>query len=204
MAIRTDPRAASPEHFSSSWDTGLRWQAALFAGTFASLLALAALGDRLPWLGRRLEQHAFREWTGFAALAFLAFQLMLTVKKRWLVRMPRSFEAWRGAHKLNGLFVLWMVALHTGGVWGTRLNAAMMIVLVALMLLSQGGHVVKAYLYERARVSGGAAAASILRLHEAANTDEGWVHRVGLHLHVLLATLLWVLVAFHVIAVYYF
>ena len=69
-----------------------------------------------------------------------------------------------------------------------------------LVFIAQGGHVMKAWLNERAVGNRG----RLERLDRMANREDGVLHRAGSGLHIALATVVLVLGLFHVLGVLYF
>lgn len=178
----------------------------LFLGAplLASLLEAESLRQWIAGLDGLMENHRFREVTGFVSLAFVAFQFLLMLRKRTRLPIPRSSEWWQVIHRLNGSGVLLVNVIHTGGQWGVNLNGWLLSTLVTLLILAQGGHVMKAYLHERAKREGDSPPPFIDWLDTLANTDEGALHKTGLQLHLLLVAAFVALLAFHILSVYYY
>lgn len=150
-------------------------------------------------LARAAESERWRMVTGIVALALLAAQFLLGVRKR-LVRLPGGVDAWRGVHKLTALAFVASVVLHTGAAWGTNLTGALLAVLTTLVLAAQAGHVMKTSVAARAAAGDARATA----LDREVNAEQGRIHRLGLSLHLLLAGVLVPLAIVHVFSVWYY
>jgi hypothetical protein len=168
---------------------------ALHAGgvSFGPLATLAALG----------ELRLFKMLTGGAGLALIGCQLLLPALRRWGGTHPRALARLQEVHTLNGAPLLLIVLAHTGGRPGRGLLTWLLMALVGMLLVAQGGHVAKALVWWRAQPES-APSEHDLRRNEAANTAGGWIHQSGLQLHVSLAVLVLVFLFFHVLSVLYF
>jgi hypothetical protein len=202
MLPAVDRSHAEPEpepEADDAWEMPFAAQLPLTALTMVLFVPIAAsmLGLMTP-----LElSDRWRVVTGIVAAAVLALQLLVSVKKRTRLRLPGELLRWRALHQLNGLLVLAAIVVHTGGNLGTRLNAAILVVVAIAIGVTQAGHLLKSFLFER----GGAGAPPLLqRLDHLANSRDGLLHLAGLGLHIVTTTLLIVLVVFHVLAVVYF
>lgn len=163
-------------------------------------------GPRGTGIAAALQQAAqdrtLRLATGFVGVGLVLFQVSLSAGARLAQRRPRSLRAWRALHRLTGLPMLLILALHTGGNPGVNLNLALTVVLAGMMFLTQAGHVAKARARERAASAPHNLRAQ--RTHAALNGSAGVVHLAGFQLHVLLAVVATILLGAHVLAVYYF
>jgi hypothetical protein len=166
---------------------------ALYAGgiSVGPLATLAALAD----------SRLFRLATGSAGLALIAGQLLLPALRRWGGAHPRLLSRLQEVHALNGAPLLLIVLAHTGGRPGRGALSWLLLALVGMLLVAQGGHLAKAVFWWRAQSDPSPAA---IHRNEIANTADGWVHQSGLQLHVSLAVLVLVLLFFHVLSVLYF
>lgn len=155
------------------------------------LATLAALG----------EARLFKLVTGSLGLALIAGQLLLPALRRFGSAHPRVLARLQEVHALNGAPLLLIVLAHTGGRVGRGALSWLLMALVGMLLVAQGGHVAKAVFWWRAQTDPTPAA---VHRNEIANTADGWVHQSGLQLHVSLAILVLVLLFFHVLSVLYF
>jgi hypothetical protein len=176
-----------------------------FMGASALPFALHAAGvgaGPLATLAALGESRVFKLATGGLGLALIAGQLVLPALRRWGGGgHPRALARLQEVHALNGAPLLLTVLAHTGGRPGRGALTWLLMALVGMLLVAQGGHVAKAIFWWRAQVHPSPAA---VHRNEIANTAEGWVHQSGLQLHVSLAVLVLVLLFFHVLSVVYF
>jgi hypothetical protein len=182
-------------------------EALLLALMAASVLpfALHAGGLLLGPLGALAalaEVRVFKVATGCVGAALIAGQLLLPALRRWGGRVPpRTLARLQDIHALNGAPLLLVVLAHTGGRPGSGASSWLLAALAGMLLVAQAGHVAKAVFWWRAQSEPTDAA---LHRNAIANTADGWVHQSGLQLHVGLAVLVLVLLAFHVLAFFYF
>jgi nitrite reductase (NADH) large subunit len=128
-----------------------------------------------------------RQATGFTLLGLTLLAALLSVRKRWRrTAALGSFAAWRLTHAGLGVLTLLMLAVHTGARLGDNLNLALMTTFSVINIV--GG------------LAGGATA-----LDGRVGTRR-WRRRraATVLMHVLVMWPLPVLVAFHVLSVYYF
>jgi hypothetical protein len=135
-------------------------------------------------------------------LVLIVLQFGLAARKHTRLRLPMKPDAWRALHRFVGPPLLCIVLAHTGGAVGVHSNQWLLGTLVTMMLVAQGGHVVKAYVAERANV--GTGGQKMTHIARSVNGERGFIHNAGLHLHVLFAVSAAILLVFHVLAVYYF
>jgi hypothetical protein len=166
----------------------------------AAPLVVSRLGDptvaSLRFLAPFTESTRFRVVTGSAGLAVMLFQWLLSARSRTRLRLPGALDSWRSSHRFTGVALLYVVAVHTAGRWGVNLNGWLTLTLVAMMLVTQTGHVAKAFFAARAREGTG----KVVAIDAAMNGEHGWVHQAGLQLHVVLACTGLVLALFHALA----
>ncbi|MGF1538597.1 MAG: hypothetical protein ACFB4J_19215, partial [Elainellaceae cyanobacterium] len=82
--------------------------------------------------------------TGYAALAFVLLEVMLTVRKRsrsWIgrIKLPGSMQLWRKIHIFLGVALVAMVLVHTLGSNGLNFTAALLWVFFATTLTALVG-----------------------------------------------------------------
>jgi nitrite reductase (NADH) large subunit len=170
----------------------------LLAGSFAAIIAAVAIVAVAPVpfatsfetpfrIDALWRNGLYRQISGFTLLGLALVASLLAVRKRW----PRlatlgSFRGWRLVHVLLGVLTLAALAVHTGLRLGNNLNFALMAIFCAVNLA--GG------------LAGGLTAVE-QRIGMA-----HWRRRRALlvTVHVLLMWPLPLLIAFHVMAVYYF
>jgi len=191
-------------HELIGWEARVSWQLACLLGlVLCSLPLLVDLGLALSPLGLDhledwLRSRQARETTGAVAGGIIAFQVSLSGVKRLagLRRIP--FHLWRTAHQVAPLLLVFVLLFHTRGRLGDNLNRWLISVLLAQLFMVQAGHVAKAF------IAGHAGNLRFAGLHQLANGKDGFVHRAGLHLHVLLAITVVILLVSHMLSVWYF
>lgn len=126
-----------------------------------------------------------RQLTGFGLLALVLFELLLVARRRWPRFSLGSLERWRGLHGLIGASTLLALALHTGLRAGANLNRWLLLDFVAVSAV------------------GAAAGGAVLAGGRLAAMAGRWqpVTRMA---HAALVWPLIVLLAFHVLAAYWF
>ena len=190
-------------HELIGWEARVTWQllclaavgacsAPLFAAQLGLSFSLPAAHELNAWLVTRNA----RELTGFLSGGVILFQASLGVAKRLLGQRP--LQLWRTAHQILPIALLFVALLHTRGSVGVHLNRWLISVLLLQIYLVQSGHLMKAFVAEHASNP------SFGWQNGAVNGRDGVVHRIGLHLHVLLAMAVLVLLATHVGSIYYF
>ncbi|HKQ69274.1 MAG TPA: hypothetical protein VJT73_08045 [Polyangiaceae bacterium] len=173
---------------------------ALLFGVTLPLFASLVLGHGpLVALGP-IRAHRFRgEISGFLALALIVSQFAFSAGKR--LARTRPFERWRFVHQVIAAPLLAAVVVHTGGSAGAHTNRYLLIALVAICVIAQIGHVLKAHARTASLRTRSPPA---IELDHKLNGEGGWIHRAGVHLHVVLAVVVALLVALHVALVYGF
>ena len=166
--------------------------AALSLGALAACAAalwigpwqLAAEPPALRWLTRFWTADKLA--SGFALLGTAAVAMLFSMRRRLPGgRRSRRLGAWRVAHTAIGVAAIAVLGAHTGMHLGDNLNRALLVTFLAVLI--SGGLV-------------GLAAARAGR----ARAPTGRLRRMLLAGHWLFLSALPVLLAFHVIAVYYF
>jgi nitrite reductase (NADH) large subunit len=155
-----------------------------------------ALWEKLGRLGRLAENHLFREITGFALLALILVEVLYSIRKRTQVRLPGDRTQWRSVHMMLGATLIPLVVIHTGGRWGMNLNAWLLTSLFAVVLIGVAGKIGEAVRLRRAVQRAGQGAAAV--------KASGPYHAAWLWLHTVAVAALVVLLAFHILSVYYF
>ena len=130
-----------------------------------------------------------KQTTGYILVGLAVAALGLSLRKRWRRVSFGAFRSWRLAHAILGLGTLVGLVAHTGLRFGSNLNFALMSVFVALNLLG-------AFAGWIAAVEG-----------EGQGRLAQWARRwrpLTTFVHLLLFWPLPVLLAFHILAVYYY
>ena len=213
-----------------NWETRFSVQLVLLAIGLALAIPLGAsftgysLLDALSPVRAWMENHLFREVTGYLGLTLAFLQIALSVRKRveWNFPGP-SFPIWRGFHILAGVAFLLVIIIHTGGRWGWNLNGWLQSVFVLAIFVGLAGKVWESWLLQSVlpvapshpSTPPGAAAGQTGPLPMAppvkpaagANQRRSKVNRarnLWLTAHILLTAGFAVLLGFHVFSVYYF
>jgi hypothetical protein len=154
------------------WESRFTPHAVLLAGAvllatplIASLLGADVLRAWVTRLGRLMDYHRFREVTGYAGLALIIFELLLSVRKRTTMPMPGSIPRWRVVHMFTGTGLVLVIVIHTGGRWGVNLNGLLLATFMAATFIGLGGKMLEARMIERLtrRTETGSAPSSRLR-----------------------------------------
>ncbi len=123
--------------------------------------------------------------TGYAMLALLAISLGMSLRKRKAILIG-DFAHWRLLHVLLGLALLALLALHTGFEWGARLPRFLLLSVLAAL------------------GAGSLAAISLWLENRLAGNWTRGVRRGLYWAHVVTAWPIPVLLALHLVSVYYF
>lgn len=132
------------------------------------------------------RDSALRQTTGFGLLALGLSASLLSLRKRWRRVSRGAFATWRTAHAAVGLLTLIVLALHTGMRLGDNANFALLASFATVNVV-------------------GAAAGSVTAVEQAYGAVFGaYCRRLFVTAHILAAWPLPLLIAFHMLAVYYF
>lgn len=128
-----------------------------------------------------------RQISGFALLGLALIASLLSVRKRWTrASSAGAFPTWRIAHAVVGVLTLAALAVHTGARGGDNLNLALMTSFSAANVL-------------------GSVAGGVTAVDQAFGPAAGRRYRAATRMaHILAIWPLPVLIAFHVLSVYYF
>ncbi len=154
-----------------------------------------------------LRGEIYKQITGYIALSFCLFEIILTARKRgrgWIVsiKVPGSMNFWRSMHIFLGVALLGMVAVHTFGANGLNFNAVFLWVFFGVTLTAMVGVVAETGILESPRRDFG-------RLPGAARAlTKGPLIRglraIWLTSHIFLVCLFAVMLVMHIILVYYY
>jgi nitrite reductase (NADH) large subunit len=132
------------------------------------------------------RDSTLRQSTGFSLLALSLSASLLSLRKRWRRVSRGAFTTWRTAHAAVGLLTLIVLALHTGMRLGHNANFALLASFATVNVV-------------------GAAAGSATAVEQAYGAVFGaYCRRLFVTAHILAAWPLPLLIAFHMLAVYYF
>jgi nitrite reductase (NADH) large subunit len=159
-------------------------------GAFAGLapLPLAADGP-IEWLSRLWRDQAGKHLSGYLLVGVSSAALVLSLRKRAPALRRTPLTWFRTAHAVIGCLTLVFLVAHTGMHAGANLNRALLVTFLAVLVT---GALVGVATASSGRLGGPSAAA--LRRTRAWLMGGHWVF----------LWLLPVLVAFHVIAIFYF
>ncbi|WP_444946286.1 FAD-dependent oxidoreductase [Microbulbifer sp. VTAC004] len=128
----------------------------------------------------------WKQVTGYSILVLCIFTAALSVRKRWKKITLGHMDHWRYAHSLIGVVALATLAVHTGFRLGKNLNLVLMLVFLGV---TATGSLVGVFMARNHHWTD-------LRLRE----HRKWWSRI----HYALLWALPVLLAYHILAVYYF
>ena len=162
------------------------------AGAFALIVAppwptsQTTGGFRLDWLW---TDGLVKQVTGFGLVGFILLAGLLSLRKRTRRSLPGSYKTWRLIHATLGVAMIGLLFAHTGLRFGEQLNSWLMISLLATLL---------------AGTLAGLAGALDSRL-SLLPAGSGRMARSAVNwLHILIAWPLPLLLAVHILMVYYF
>lgn len=186
--VGENPVEASPK---TSWWLG---------GVSVITLLIACCLIFLPeWAYETSVQTSWYEWealyresflaqvSGFTMLGLVVIGLLFSLRKRWTIFRWGDYGAWRFTHALLSSFSLAAVCLHTGMSRGNNLNFALF---CSFLVIQMSG-----------------AVSGLITTSEAFFEDPSAVRQLRrrlIHVHTFLFWPLPVLIAFHVLSVYYF
>ena len=102
--------------------------AAILAPFAVSQIYIPVIREESFDLLQFLQGQLYKQTTGYVALAFVIFELILAARKRgrgWIVqiKVPGSIMMWRRLHIFLGVGLLSIVLIHTIGMHGLNYNA---------------------------------------------------------------------------------
>ncbi|MDY6943730.1 MAG: FAD-dependent oxidoreductase [Pseudomonadota bacterium] len=174
---------------------GARWltlfSAVALIGALATLLlAPVPLADSVQdWryaLDSIWRDGVLKQFSGYGLLGLTVVAATLSLRKRYLPKLPGGYDGWRLVHTLIGVLIVVTLFLHTGFRVGINLNQFLLVSFVIALLF------------------GAASASSIAASHRLTPL---WGRRVRSALtwvHILVLWPLPVLLGFHILSVYYF
>ncbi|ELS02394.1 hypothetical protein Xen7305DRAFT_00021080 [Xenococcus sp. PCC 7305] len=103
-----------------------------------------------------LQGELYKQTTGYIALAFVLFEMILAARKRgrgWIVqiKVPGSILMWRRLHIFLGVGLLSIVLIHTIGVNGLNFNAIFLWIFFGVSLSALVGVVAETGIVESPR-----------------------------------------------------
>ncbi len=152
-------------------------------------LPAASLADSVQqqgWFEKIWNDKDYKQVSGFSLLGLVAVGLLMSLRKRLSWAWLGGFKHWRIAHALLGAGGAALLMLHTGFHLGENLNRWLMLCFLAVLVL------------------GSAAGLASALSHRLSPALARRLQQQGNWLHVLVAWPLPVLLAVHILTVYYF
>ncbi|MEL6603686.1 MAG: hypothetical protein AAFP20_10735 [Cyanobacteria bacterium J06614_10] len=177
-----------------------------------SPLYLDAMRDRSYDLHQFLRGEVYKQGTGFAALALVVVEMLLTARKRsrsWPIKfkMPGSVMLWRSVHIFTGVALLAVVVLHTVGASGINYNAIFLWAFIGVTLTALVGVVAETGVLESPRKVFSFTGPKVVE-GKAAGIGKGALIRgmrtIWLKSHIFLVSVFALMLAVHIFLVYYF
>ena len=151
--------------------------------------------------------EVFKQSTGYVAMAFSLFELILVARKRgrsWFVKikLPGTMNFWRSTHIFAGVGMVAMVGVHTLGLTGLNFNAAFLWVFFFVTLSAMMGVSAETGVLESPRRQFG-------KLPGMSKTmTKGFLIRnlriIWLNSHIFFASVFFVMLVMHIALVYYY
>ncbi|AFY70919.1 hypothetical protein Pse7367_2664 [Thalassoporum mexicanum PCC 7367] len=187
------------------------------------LLPFAISGNYLPTLREQsfnlyqvFQGEIYKQVTGYVSLAFVLFEMVLTVRKRgrgWLMKItiPGSIIFWRSLHIFIGVGLVAATLIHTIGANGLNFNAIFLWVFFAVTLSALVGVVAETGVLESSRRYYGTPPA---KNPEKEGKKRGFGISKGkliakmrdfwLPTHIILVAIFFVMLGFHIFIAYYY
>ena len=130
--------------------------AAILAPFAVSQIYIPVIREESFDLLQFLQGQLYKQTTGYVALAFVIFELILAARKRgrgWIVqiKVPGSIMMWRRLHIFLGVGLLSIVLIHTIGMHGLNYNAVFLWIFFGVSLSALMGVVAETGIVESPR-----------------------------------------------------
>ena len=130
--------------------------AAILAPFAVSQIYIPVIREQSFDLLQFLQGQLYKQTTGYVALAFVLFELILAARKRgrgWVVqiKVPGSIMMWRRLHIFLGVGLLSIVLIHTIGMHGLNYNAVFLWIFFGVSLSALMGVVAETGIVESPR-----------------------------------------------------
>jgi hypothetical protein len=194
------------------------------------LLPFALSSQYLPMIREQafnlhqvFQGDLYKQITGYVSLAFVLFELILTVRKRgrgWLIKLtiPGSIIFWRSLHIFVGVGLVAATLVHTIGANGLNFNAIFLWVFFAVTLSALVGVVAETGVLESPRryygIMPGKEQNKDTNKDTTATTMSGFGISKGkliakmrdfwLPTHIILVAIFFVMLGFHIFIAYYY
>lgn len=140
----------------------------------------------ISWFEKLWNDSFFKKVTGFSLLGITCVGLLMSLRKRFNSAWLGSFSNWRLVHSSVGAFSLLLLIFHTGFHTGENLNRLLLLNFVGIAVV-------------------GASAASVISLGHRLNPIRARsLIKTWNFLHIIFTWPLPVLIAIHILTVYYF
>ena len=161
-----------------------------------------------------LQDNLYKQITGYIALAFVIFEMILTARKRgrgWKIKLtiPGSIQLWRRLHIFLGVGLLAIVLIHTIGVTGINFNAIFLWIFFAVSLSALVGVVAETGVVESSQkrffpwLSSKTPDGKKIPGISKGNTIRA-MRAFWLSTHIILVSIFFVMLGFHVFLAYYY
>ena len=161
-----------------------------------------------------LQANLYKQITGYISLAFVILEMILVARKRgkgWKIKLPvpGSMQLWRRIHIFAGVGLIALVLIHTIGVAGINFNAIFLWVFFAVSLSALVGVVAETGVVESSQkrflpmfksvTAGGKPISGISK-----GTMIRGMRALWLNTHIILVSIFFVMLCFHIFLAYYY
>lgn len=161
-----------------------------------------------------LQDSLYKQITGYIALTFVIFEMVLTARKRgrgWIVKLsiPGSMQLWRSLHIFLGVGLLGIVLIHTIGVTGLNFNAIFLWIFFGVSLSALVGVVAETGVVESSQkrffnwISSKTPDGKKIPGISKGNMVRG-MRAFWLSTHIILVSIFFVMLGFHIFLAYYY
>ena len=188
--------------------------AAILAPFALSPIYIPVLREESFDLLQFLQGDLYKQTTGYLALAFVLFEMLLVARKRgrsWniSIKVPGSILMWRRLHIFLGIGLLSIVLIHTIGMHGLNFNAIFLWIFFGVSLSALMGVVAETGIVESPRKrflvwlsnkqANGDKTLGISKSILIRNLRSWW-----LGTHIILVSIFFVMLGFHIFLAYYY
>ena len=166
-----------------------------------------------------LQDDIYKLITGYVALAFVIFEMILTARKRgrgWIVKLsiPGSMQLWRSLHIFLGVGLLAIILIHTLGATGLNFNSIFLWVFFGVSLSALVGVVAETGIVESPqkifltwlpsqhysnKKNSNKKMAGVTKATLVRNLRSIWLTS-----HIILVSIFFVMLGFHIFLAYYY
>ena len=168
---------------------------------------LDAIRDMGVELQPYIRGELFKQSTGFATLAFVILEMLLTVRKRgrtWPIRLklPGSVILWKALHIFCGVGLVAVVLIHTIGATGINFNAVFLWVFFGVTLTALVGVVAETGILESTKSVFGTFPLSKKPMTKGPLIRS--LRALWLLSHIFLVSIFCIMLVFHIALAYYY